>query len=126
MNDRATWLSCWVDRDGTIALVRARGEIDVFTSADLGLCFETALAGAPSQIVIDLSEVTFMDGSGLRLLERFHLKCRDRGFVLGLVKPAPHVRRLLELVGMDGVLPVLNPSSHPPEGASVRGVFDPP
>ena len=33
MDDLATWLSCWVDRDGTIALVRARGEIDAFTAS---------------------------------------------------------------------------------------------
>ena len=68
MDDRATWLSCWVDRDGTIALVRARGEIDAFTAADVAYCFGTALAGGPSQIVIDLSEVIFMDASALRLL----------------------------------------------------------
>jgi len=125
MDDRATWLKCWVDRDGTIALVRSRGEIDAFTAGDLGHCFGKALAGAPSQVVIDLSEVTFMDGSGLRLLERFQRECRDRGLVVGLARPAPHIRRLLELVEMDGVLPVLDSASHAPDGASVRAMSDP-
>jgi anti-sigma B factor antagonist len=125
MDDRAPWLSCWVDRDGTVALVRARGEIDAFTSADLGYCFGTALAGAPSQVVMDLSEVTFMDGAGLRLLEQFQQECRDGGLVLCLAKPSPQIRRLLELVEMDRVLPVLDSSSHPHDGASVRGVSDP-
>jgi anti-sigma B factor antagonist len=125
MGDQPTWLSCWVDRDGTITLVRARGEIDAFTAADLGYCFEKALAGAPSQVVIDLSEVTFMDGAGLRLLERFQQECRDRGLMLGLAKPTPQIRRLLELVEMDGILPVLDSSSRAPDGASVRAAPDP-
>ena len=125
MGDQPTWLNCWVDRDGTITFVRARGEIDAFTAADLGSCFEKALASAPSQVVIDLSEVTFMDGAGLRLLERFQQECRDRGLRLGLAKPAPQIRRLLELVELDGILPVLDSSSRAPDGASVRAAPDP-
>jgi anti-sigma B factor antagonist len=125
MEDQPTWLSCWVDRDGTIAVVRARGEIDAFTAADLEYCFEKALAGAPSQVVIDLGEVTFMDGAGLRLLERFQQECRDRGLMLGLARPTPQIRRLLELVEMDGIPPVLDSSSHAPNGASVRAAPNP-
>ena len=125
MEDQPTWLSCWVDRDGTIALVRARGEIDAFTAADLRYCFEKALTGAPSQVVINLSEVTFMDGAGLRLLERFQQECRDRGLMLSLAHPTPQIRRLLELVEMDGILPVRDSFSHAPDGASVRVAPDP-
>lgn len=108
MENRIAWLTCWVDMYETVAVVRVQGEIDAFTSADLGSCFGTALAGGPSQVVIDLGEVTFIAGSGLRLLERFRQECQDRGLAFGLARPAPHVQRLLERVDMDRVLPVLD------------------
>ncbi len=103
--DRATWLTCWVDRRETVAVVRIRGEIDAFTSADLERCFAAALADAPDQVLIDFGEVTFIDGSGLRHLDRFQQECRDRGMALSLARPTASVRRLLESV-MDRMLPV--------------------
>jgi anti-anti-sigma factor len=88
-----------------VAVVRIRGEIDAFTSADLERCFAAALADAPDQVLIDFGEVTFIDGSGLRHLDRFQQECRDRGMALSLARPTASVRRLLESV-MDRMLPV--------------------
>jgi anti-anti-sigma factor len=102
--DRATWLTCGVDRRETVAVVRVRGEIDAFTSADLDRCLAAALSDSPDQVVIDLSEVAFIDGSGLRHLDRFQQECRDRGIPLSLAGPTPCVQRLLESV-MDRVFP---------------------
>jgi len=103
--DRATWLTCWVDRRETAAVVRVRGEIDAFTSGDLERCLGAALADSPDQVLIDFSEVTFIDGSGVRHLDRFQRECRDRGIPLSLARPTPCIQRLLESV-MDRVLPV--------------------
>ena len=103
--DRATWLTCWVDRRNTVAVVRVRGEIDAFTSVDLERCFAAALVDAPDQVLIDFSEVTFIDGSGLQHLDRFQQECHDRGLVLSLGGPTSSIQRLLESV-MDRLLPV--------------------
>ena len=106
MDNRITWLTCWVDRDETVAIVRVRGEIDAFTSPDLERCFVAALADAPDQVLIDLGEVTFIDGSGLRRLERFQHECLNRGLPLSIARPTSSIQRLLECVHMDRVLPV--------------------
>ena len=103
--DRATWLTCWVDRRDTVTIVRVRGEIDAFTSVDFERCFAAALADAPDQVLIDFREVTFIDGSGLQYLDRFQQECQDRGLVLSLGGPTSSIQRLLESV-MDRALPV--------------------
>ena len=119
------WLTCWLSRGGKATIVHARGEIDAFTSASLGQCLRTAMMDRRGQIMLDLSEVTFIDGSGLRILDRCQQDCRDQKLSFGLTQPAPHIRRLLQLVELDTVLPVLDSTSEEDGDALVDGVSDP-
>jgi len=119
------WLTCWLSSEGEGTIVHARGEIDAFTSASLGRCLQTAMMDSRAQIILDLSEVTFIDGSGLRILERCQQECRDRGLSFNLTQPAPHIRRLLELVDLDRVLPVLGSTPERHDDASAHGAGDP-
>lgn len=115
------WLVCWLSGEGEATIVHARGEIDVFTSASLGQHLRSAMIASPAQIVLDLSEVTFIDGAGLRVLERYHQECRDQGLSFGITQPAPHIRRLLELVGLDRVLPVIDRAPERHHNAPAHG-----
>ena len=105
------WLTCRVDRNGEGTIVHARGEIDAFTSASLGQCLQQAIQNSRGDITLDLSEVTFIDGAGLRLLERCQRDCRDRGLSFGLRQLAPHLRRLLQLVDLDRELTIFDTPS---------------
>jgi anti-anti-sigma factor len=120
------WLTCRVDWDGEATIVRARGEIDAFTSSSLQQCLGHAILDSRGHITLDLGEVTYIDGAGLRSLERCHRDCRDRGLFFGLWRPAPHIRRLLQLVDLDREIPILDSPSEehadaPVCGASERG-----
>jgi anti-sigma B factor antagonist len=119
------WLTCSLSWDGKATIVHARGEIDAFTSTSLGESLRAAMMENRGQIMVDLSEVTFIDGSGLRILERCQQDCRDRGLSFGLTKPAPHIRRLLQLVDLDKVLPILDSISGEHDDAPVHGRSDP-
>lgn len=115
------WLVCWLNWDGEATIVHARGEIDVFTSASLEQYLRTAMIDNRARIVLDLSEVTFIDGAGLRVLERCRQDCWDQGLSFGVTQPAPHIRRLLELVDMDRVVPVLDPTPENRDDAPAHG-----
>ncbi len=120
------WFTCRVDWNGGATIVRARGEIDAFTLTGLGQCLRQAmLDGRGRHIMLDLSEVTFIDGAGLRLLERCQRACRDRGLFFGLQQPAPHIRRLLQLVDLDRELPIFDSPSEEHADAPVSGASDP-
>lgn len=84
------------------ATVAVSGEMDVATVPALHAAAR-AVAGAaqphpgqPVVLVLDLERVTFLDSSGLHLLEDLHAESIERGWTLQLVPPAaPAPRRLL-------------------------------
>jgi anti-anti-sigma factor len=86
--------------DGSIHLAVA-GEIDLATVADFEDALDKAIAvdGTP-RVVVDFSEVSFCDSTGLAVLDRAYEQAAQRGITLQLVKPQRGVRRLLEIAGM--------------------------
>lgn len=90
---------------------RLKGELDMATAGDLSELLKTA-ARKNDRIVLDLSEVSFMDSSGLRaLLEGAGLP-KDSG-PLVLLDPSPQVRRVLD-ISIPGGMPGLE--VRPPTG----------
>ena len=64
------------------------------------------VAGNPGAIVLDLSEVAFLDSAGLTILVREHNRCADHGVPFRLVAATTVVRRPIELTGLDRVLEI--------------------
>jgi anti-anti-sigma factor len=86
--------------DPDIHLVALHGELDVL-SADWLTDALVEVAG--STVVVDLSDLTFMDCSGIDAL----MVTRNRILVKGLgelvlTRPSAIVRRALEIVGLNG------------------------
>ncbi len=92
--------------DGEI-LVRLTGELDMYTSPTLQERLEQLIAEAASQVVVlDLSQLTFIDSSGLSAMVMASRRLRDRGGELSLSGPSPAARRVLEITGISTVIPV--------------------
>ncbi|HEX3693005.1 MAG TPA: STAS domain-containing protein, partial [Solirubrobacteraceae bacterium] len=53
----------------------------------------------PKRIVIDLSELSFIDSSGLRVLLLADGRAREGGYELLLSQPTAAVRKVLETIG---------------------------
>ena len=82
-----------------IHIVRLHGELDV-ASAD-GLA-NSLVEIAGSTLVVDLSDLTFMDSSGIGALVRARNRIRTGGRgELMLTRPGAIVRTALEIVGLD-------------------------
>ena len=84
------------ERRGDVALLRLSGEVDVAASGPVRARVDAAAAGA---LVVDLSEVTFVDSSGLRELLRARMECDRRGGRLVLTGVPAVLERLLDLTG---------------------------
>jgi len=81
-----------------IHFVALHGELDV-ASAD-GLA-NSLVELAGSTVVVDLSDLTFMDSCGIGALVRARNRIRDGGLgELVLTRPGAIVRRALEIVGL--------------------------
>lgn len=73
------------------------GEVDAHTAPALA----SAMAALPKGTVrVDMSEVSFMDSSGLRVLMEATTRARDGGGDLVVVRPSPTVTRLVEISGL--------------------------
>ncbi len=90
-----------VHTDGPRTQVRAAGEIDLLTVAELETPL-TAAIEAGDAVLLDLSQVEFIDSTGLRLLleSRNHAAPPHGGGLALRLGGRTHVRRLLDLTGV--------------------------
>ena len=88
---------------GAIVQVLVVGEVDLATAPQLHQLLGREPRDGPGIIVVDLSEVTFMDSSGLHALVVAH---EDHGERLGIIL-SPPAARLIDLVGLRDTLPII-------------------
>jgi anti-anti-sigma factor len=94
-----------VDRSGDVAVLQCRGRI---VRGDATYILRDAVAAQRNTriIVLDLSEVGALDGSGLGMLVSLHRWTRDNSVQLKLTNPAPLVQEMLERTRLTKVLDV--------------------
>ena len=92
-------------------MVRARGEIDLATADLLDLAIDSALSEGVSSLSIDLSEVTFIDSTGVRSLMVCQQKVADAGLEMTVVVPPGPVARTLSVTGVDSLLTLVDPGT---------------
>jgi anti-anti-sigma factor len=90
----------------TTAVLAVTGEIDIAREPALRLAVAAALASGAPEVRIDLSATTFMDTAGLHLLLEAAQQARDQRRRLAIVCPRGDVRRVLELTGVEELLPL--------------------
>jgi anti-anti-sigma factor len=83
-------------REG-VALMRLKGEVDLSSAQLLTDQFAKCAGQGFTDMVVDATEVTFMDSTGLHALIEGKRLVHDDGIRIFLV-PSPQVRRVLELV----------------------------
>jgi len=102
-----TMVTFRVERDREIPVVYLKGEIDIVNASQVGTqLFEAAPNDAPG-MVVDLSDVTYLDSRGLHLLFELseRLRVRDQRLHL-VVPPQALIRRVLTLTRMDSIVPL--------------------
>ncbi|MGH8928274.1 MAG: STAS domain-containing protein [Acidimicrobiia bacterium] len=82
------------------AIITPAGEIDLATVGQLEDELNSAIAEDVKHVVVDLTEVTFMDSTGLRALLSAHQSLGGAGRRLALVVAGGPVDRLLEISGV--------------------------
>ena len=81
-------------------VVRLAGELDLYNAADVREALTNACADAPKKVVVDLSEVEFIDSTALGVLIEARTKLPNRnGFLLA--GAGLETRRALEISGLD-------------------------
>jgi anti-sigma B factor antagonist len=80
------------------------GELDLYTAPRLSSQVGEIIALGATSLVVDLTETTFVDSTALHILLDAKKRIRAEGGDLVVVCPSPHVRRIFEVTGVDGLL----------------------
>lgn len=87
------------------AVVMVTGEIDLTAQSRLQGVIDHARSGG-QRLVIDLSETTFIDSSGLKVLVKTWEAQTEAGAEMVLRAPSPDVWMVIKVAGLQDVLPV--------------------
>ena len=88
---------------GDRAIVSVAGEVDLETASELGEHALDALHHVSKRLVLDITDVTFMDSTGLKVLVSVERRAQLAGGSFVLVGATPTVLRILTLTGLDQV-----------------------
>jgi anti-anti-sigma factor len=89
-------------------VVTLDGELDLASCQTLERAIEEARELAPEVVIVDLSDLRFIDMSGLRVLLREHQRLERDGKQLALINVGEHAMRLLRLTHLNAVLRLVN------------------
>ena len=82
------------------------GEIDRSNAAELGERVSAAIAGEGGGLVADLSQLSFIDSTGIHMLFELAAELKQRRQALRVVVPAgSHLGELLDTVGLKQAAP---------------------
>src|SRR6188508_3651665 len=96
-----------VESDGAIELARVAGEIDASNVADVSQRLLDTVSNRSRALVLDLTETSYIDSSGISLIFDAAARMRNRRQQLRLVvTPQSFVGEVLAAVSMDQSIPI--------------------
>jgi anti-sigma B factor antagonist len=96
-----------VEEQDHAVVVKLVGELDLYNADEVRTTLDDVTARKPGRVVVDLSEVTFIDSTGLGVLVEARSKLADRKSFL-LSAPQPETRRALEISGLAKHMPIFD------------------
>ncbi|MBM0240111.1 STAS domain-containing protein [Micromonospora sp. ATA32] len=110
-----TFTVTYAQRDGG-ACLRLAGELDMSTAPELNAAIDRLAAEGERQLLIDLTELTFCDSTGISAFVRGDNRVAADGGWLRLTGAGGRVQRVLQVTGLAEVLTyepgTVDPTSH--------------
>jgi anti-sigma B factor antagonist len=91
-----------------VPVLNARGEIDVATAPEFHEALAEMISHTPQLVIVNLTDVSFIDSTGLGVLVGALRDVRTTGGDLRLVVTQPQIIKLLELTGLDNVFEIVS------------------
>jgi anti-sigma B factor antagonist len=122
MLDAATRLSacCGMrhEHDLDTTIIRLSGEFDLSSEERFQRELGRLVDSGTHKLVLDLRGLQFIDSIGLRVLVQIDAQAREERFGFTILCGQGQVRSVLAAAGLDGVLPLVDPSGAVPASDS--------
>lgn len=97
--------------DADRVVITVRGDVDLLTAPTLGELLRVTIAGSPTDVVLDLAGLSFMDARGLGVIARALQRMRSTGASLFVRSAPPQTAWLLDVTGLAPLLRIDEPGS---------------
>jgi anti-sigma B factor antagonist len=91
---------------GSRGVVALGGEVDIYTAPQFKVCMLELIDAGVDRLVVDLSDVTFIDSTALGVLIGGVRRLNDAGGAMTLVVTRRPVERVLSITGLDRVFEI--------------------
>jgi anti-sigma B factor antagonist len=108
------------DRDGVVHTICVEGELDLASAERLERELTRVEATDVLSIILDLSGLTFIDSTGVRLLLSANARSRADSDRLALLRGPAAVQRVFQLTGILDRLPFADDRAHRPGDSDAR------
>jgi anti-sigma B factor antagonist len=92
-----------LDGHANAFVVTATGEVDMYTAPTLEQALDGVIGLGGTSVVLDLSEVTFVDSTLLSVLLRYRDRLTDLGGQLVIVSEDRRILRTFEITGLNRI-----------------------
>ena len=94
---------------GNIMYVTMSGELDesnaMYSKSVMDDLFEK---GGFNQVIIDLSELEFMDSTGVGILIGRYKKLKEKNIPIFICNPSKHAEKIFNMTGLYNIMPKIN------------------
>ena len=90
-----------LDQDGPAAILRISGDITSASEADLGAAYGLAVANGARAVVLDFSQLEYMNSGGIGLLVTLLVRAQRAGGRLVATGLSEHYRQIFSLTRLD-------------------------
>jgi anti-anti-sigma factor len=94
------------ERENNIRVIKLIGRLDIVGVGDIETKFAGYCSGENPRVLVDLSDVEYLASIGIRLLTINAKSIASRSGRMVLLKPIPEVRSVLEVTGIQAIIPV--------------------
>ena len=85
------------------------GELDEHTAKETSKTLDDVFMSTLSkQIILDLSEMKFMDSTGIGVLIGRYKKMKDKGVSIFISNPSYHAEKIFKLTGLYKIMPKIS------------------
>lgn len=92
--------------DDKTSMIMLEGEVDVYTAPQLKQRIIDMLDNDTTNIIVDLSDVEYLDSTALGVLIGGLKRLREKDGSLDLICPNPRIRRIFEITGLDKIFDI--------------------
>ena len=89
-------------------MVSIRGEIDIYSIEKFRDTIEERIKTQAPEIILDCSELSYMDSTGMGVLIELRNKTKELGQKIIMMNPRPNIRKLLALTGVDKIIEIVD------------------